>query len=324
MWNVSFCVVGPEYISLIAAEARHPRIYMKAAYKTIYIRFMLFFLGSALATGTVLSWADPTLVSILRGGSSGAGTAAASPYVIAMQNLGITIFPDIVNFLILTSIFSAGNTYVYCASRSLYSLAVEGRAPKFLTKVTKKGIPIYSFLVTMCFTFLSFLQVSPATADFLNTLVNLVTAGAFLNYVVMAITFACWYRATKAQGLNRKALPYRGWFQPYCSWIGAVFFICVVGTYGYASFKPWDIEAFFGCYTMLFLAIVTFTSWKLIKKTKFHDPKTVDLVWVRPEIDAYESATIDPPSSFWQEMSFGLYKKKRNSHERDDIMPIEG
>lgn len=129
IWNVSFCVVGPEYISLIAAEAKHPRTYMKAAYKTVYYRFGLFFIGSGITVGIVLPYNDPTLVSILRGSASGAGTAAASPYVIAMKNLGITVFPHIVNFLLCTSIFSAGNTYVYCATRSLYSLALEDRAP---------------------------------------------------------------------------------------------------------------------------------------------------------------------------------------------------
>jgi len=60
---------------------------------------------------------DKTLVAILGGDSSGGGTAAASPYVIAMQNMGIEGFPHLVNALLVTSIFSAGNTYTYCATR---------------------------------------------------------------------------------------------------------------------------------------------------------------------------------------------------------------
>lgn len=89
LWTASFCIVGPEFISLVAAEAKHPRKYIKAAYKTIYIRFFIFFVGSALAVGIVLPYNDPTLVGILLGSGSGAGTAAASPYVIAMKNLGV-------------------------------------------------------------------------------------------------------------------------------------------------------------------------------------------------------------------------------------------
>ncbi|KAL1606132.1 hypothetical protein SLS59_003257 [Nothophoma quercina] len=174
IWNVSFSVVGPEYISLVAAEAKHPRKYVKAAYKTVYYRFSLFFIGSGIAVGIVLPYNDATLVSILRGSGSGAGTAAASPYVIAMKNLGVTVFPHIVNFLLCTSIFSAGNTYVYCATRSLYSLAIEGRAPKLFRKCTKNGIPIYCFFLVMCFTMLGFLQAGKSGARVLGILVNLV------------------------------------------------------------------------------------------------------------------------------------------------------
>lgn len=89
------CVVGPEYTSLIAAEAKHPRRYIKAAYVTIYYRFFLFFIGSALAVGVVIPWDDPTLTAILIGNGSGGSTAAASPYVIAMQNLGASTHPTL-------------------------------------------------------------------------------------------------------------------------------------------------------------------------------------------------------------------------------------
>ena len=84
LWNASFCVVGPEYISMVAAEAKRPRVYIKNAFKTVYVRFGIFFIGGALACGIVVAYNDPTLVGIVSGKSSGGGTASASPYVIAM------------------------------------------------------------------------------------------------------------------------------------------------------------------------------------------------------------------------------------------------
>nr|POE94530.1 general amino acid permease agp2 [Quercus suber] len=146
IWSASFTVVGPEYISMVAAEAKRPRIYIKSAFKTVYWRFALFFIGSALCIGIVIPYNNPTLADYVSNGSSGSG-AAASPYVIAMKNLGISVLPDIVNALLVTSIFSAGNTYTYCATRTLYGLALEGRAPKVLTKCLKNGIPIYCFVI---------------------------------------------------------------------------------------------------------------------------------------------------------------------------------
>ena len=49
-----------------------------------------------------------------------------------MNNLKISGLPSLVNALLMTSIFSAGNTYTYCGTRSLYSMALEGKAPRFL------------------------------------------------------------------------------------------------------------------------------------------------------------------------------------------------
>ena len=195
LWSACFAVVGPEYISMVAAEAKRPRIYIKSAFKTVYIRFGIFFIGGALAVGIVCSARDPALEAVVNGDSSGS-TAAASPYVIGMRNMGITIFPSIVNAsviakklprmtltllvaisLLLTSIFSAGNTYTYCAIRTLYGLALEGRAPRVLTYTTRQGVPIYCFAIVMIFPVLSFLQVSNSSSIVITWFASLVTAG---------------------------------------------------------------------------------------------------------------------------------------------------
>jgi amino acid transporter len=96
LWSACFAVVGPEYISMVAAEAKRPRIYIKNAFKTVYIRFGLFFMGGALAVGIVCSARDPALVAVASGAKSDS-SASASPYVIGMTNMGIKIFPSIVN-----------------------------------------------------------------------------------------------------------------------------------------------------------------------------------------------------------------------------------
>ena len=114
----SFTIVGPEYIAMMAGEASHPRKNLKRAFKTIYLRFGLFFIGGALACGIVIPYNDENLINAL-GDASASGTAAASPYVIAMQNLGIGVLPHLTNALLVTSIFSAGNSYVYASSDRL-------------------------------------------------------------------------------------------------------------------------------------------------------------------------------------------------------------
>ncbi|SMY20671.1 unnamed protein product [Zymoseptoria tritici ST99CH_1A5] len=318
LWSASFTVVGPEYISMVAAEAKRPRIYIKKAFKTVYWRFGLFFIMGALAVGIVIPYNDPTLAAIRSGDKAGAGTGAASPYVIAMQNLGIGGLPHFVNALLVTSIFSAGNTYTYCATRSLYGLALEGRAPGIFKYCTKNGIPLACFVFTMLFPCLSFLQLSSGSAKVLTWLINLITAGGVINYIVMTITYICFYNALKAQGIDRKSLPYTGWFQPYGAYIGLAWMILIVLTYGYSSFVPWSVESFFTYYSMLILAPILFIGWKLIHKTKFVKSTQADLVWERPVIDAYEETFIDPPVGFWTEMiqMVGLKRKAGGNDKR--------
>ncbi|EME84859.1 uncharacterized protein MYCFIDRAFT_65061 [Pseudocercospora fijiensis CIRAD86] len=318
LWSASFCVVGPEYISMVAAEAKRPRIYIKNAFKTVYWRFAIFFIGGALAAGIVIAHNDPVLTAIVTGTSGGSGTASASPYVIAMNNLGITGLPHVVSALLCTSIFSAGNTYTYCATRSLYGLALDGRAPKILRYCTKSGIPIFCFAITMIFPCLSFLQVSNGSAKVLNWLINLVTAGGVINFISMCVTYIFFHRACKVQGVDRKTFPYCGWFQPYCAYIGLVWMIMIVTCYGYSSYKPWSTENWFIYYAMLILAPILFVSWKVIKRTSFIKPHEVDLVWERPTIDAYEATFIEPPTGFWREMiaMVGIGRKASQADRR--------
>merc|ERR1711981_442955 len=264
LFNGSFTIVGPEYISMVAAEAKRPRIYIKTAFKTVYFRFMLFFIGGALAVGIVCSPRDETLVAIKEGTSGGSGTASASPYVIAMTNFGIDGLPHLVNALLVTSIFSAGNTYTYCATRTLYGLALEGRAPAFFKRCWKNGVPYFAFALVMCFPYLF------------------------------------WWRALKVQGFDRNKLPYKGWFQPYSAYIGVIWMTFVLFCYGYTAFKPWSLDDFFIYYTMLIAAVVFFIGWKIVKRTKFVKSSELDLVWEAPAIDAYEATFYEPPMGFWR------------------------
>lgn len=310
LWAASFCIVGPEYISMVSGEAKRPRVYIKSAFKTVYFRFGAFFILGALCVGIVVAYNDPQLVSALKAGEK---SAAASPYVIAMSNLKINGLPHLINALLITSIFSAGNTYTYCATRSLYSLAIEGRAPKIFRKCTKNGVPIYCFCVVMIFPFLSFLQLSDNSAKVLTWLTNIITAGGLINFIVMCGTYLAFYKACKVQGLDRKTLPYYGYFQPYGTWFALGFEICVVFVYGYSTFLPgaFTLDSFFTYYTMVFVAPLLFLFWKVVKKTKWIKPHEVDLVWDAPLIDAYEASFITPPVGFWTEM-LQLVGLKRN------------
>lgn len=119
----------------------------------------------------------------------------------------------------------------------------------------------------------------------------------------MSASYIFWWRAIKAQGFDRSKLPYKGWFQPYCGYIGLVFYTCVTGAYGYASLRDWNTAGFFAAYTMVIVDIFLFFLWKFWKGTKFVKPHEADLVWDAPLVDDYEASLITPPVTFWGEMA---------------------
>ncbi|KAJ5223006.1 amino acid permease/ SLC12A domain-containing protein [Penicillium citrinum] len=299
VWSASFTVVGPEYISMVAGETKLPRRYLKTAFKTTYARFAFFFIGSALCVGIVIPYNDKTLLDILSGSSAGSGTAAASPYVIAMNNLGISVLPHITNALLVTSIFSAGNTYTYYGTRSLYGLSLQGQAPKILRKCTKKGVPIYCLFIVIHFPVSRFPQCVKWFGEGFN---------------VVDEHYHC------GSGYDRRTLPYYGCFQPYSAWIGLVWMTMVVCTYGYAVFLPgsWVVGDFFTYYTMVLLAPVLFFGWKLIKRTKFIKAQEADLIWDRPIIDAYEASFVEYAPGFWTEI-FQMFGFRRSRKEKRQI-----
>lgn len=108
--GAAFVIAGPEYISMCAGEAKNPRKSMPKAFNSITYRLVGFFIIGALSVGIVCPYTSDQLL-----GNAGA-YAAASPYIISMEILRIKIFPSIVNALILTSILSAANGYVFSRS----------------------------------------------------------------------------------------------------------------------------------------------------------------------------------------------------------------
>lgn len=64
---------------------------------------------------------------------------------------------------------------------------------------------------------------------------------------------------------------------------------------------------------MVFVAILLFGSWKLVKKTKMVRPEEADLVWERPTIDRYEAQSTETSVGFTTFVS-SLFGRKKHVH----------
>ncbi|KAF5620105.1 carnitine transporter [Fusarium sp. NRRL 52700] len=271
--QAAFSIAGPDYVAMAAGEAENPRKILPRAFKTVFYRLTCFFVLGSLCVGILVPYDDPNMIAAFRDGKAG---AAASPYVIAMDRLGIRVLPHIVNAMILVSAFSAGNS---------------------------TGVPIYCVLVVLLIALLSFLQLSNSSAVVLSWFVSLVTASQLINFSVICLTYICFYRATKAQGFDRSTLPYRAWFMPYAAYIALVACFVMVFVGGYTVFLPgmWDIPSFLFSYTSVGLFPLFYVGWKITHKTKIIKPTEVDLRHNLAPIEEYERNYVPKPPANWFE-----------------------
>ncbi|TPX20089.1 hypothetical protein DIZ76_017886 [Coccidioides immitis] len=292
--QASFTIAGPDYVSMAAGEAENPRESMPRAYNAVFYRLTSFFILGSLAVGINVPYNDPTMKDAFTKGLPG---AAASPYVISMNRLKIPIFPHIVNAMVLMAAFSAGNSYVYCASRSLYGLALEGKAPRIFTRCTKNGVPTYCVMLVLLIALLSFLQVSNSAGVVLQWFVSLVTASQLINFSIMAFTYIRFKKACDAQGLSRNSLPFKSPWQPFLAWYAFVGCAVMAVVGGYTVFLPgkWDVPTFLFSYTMIAVVPFLFIGWKVFKRTRFLKPTEVDLMQDLDEIEEYTRNFVPQP-----------------------------
>ncbi|OJA12034.1 hypothetical protein AZE42_02044 [Rhizopogon vesiculosus] len=158
--QAAFAYQGMEIVAVAASETVNPRRNITKAVRRVFYRILIFYvefhvpyddwpltawqiLGIFVA-GLIVPSTDNYLLSASLQPTSAA--AAQSPFVIAINNANIKVLPAIVNAGMITSAFSAGNSFLFCSSRILYGLAIRGQAPHILTYCTKKGLPIVAVL----------------------------------------------------------------------------------------------------------------------------------------------------------------------------------
>lgn len=178
-------IMSPELITTAAGEAENPRRNIpKAADRFIYRLFAFYVLGT-LVIGVTVAYNDSGLLSAV---ASGTG-AGASPFVVAIQNAGISGLNHVINAAILTSAWSSGNSWLFAGSRMLYSLACTDQAPKIFRRCNKNGVPYAAVLFTFLIGCLAYLNVSNSGANVFNWFTNITTISGFIAWIVVLITY---------------------------------------------------------------------------------------------------------------------------------------
>lgn len=288
-----FAYLGTELVGVTVGEAANPRKVIPRAIKLTFYRILLFYVVLVFLLGMLIPYNSKELLDANKKSNS----ASASPFVAAIKVSGIHTLPAILNACILVFVFSAANSDLYIASRTLYGLAHEGKAPAFFKRTDKRGIPIYALGLSVAFCLLAFLGVNTASYTVFGYFVNLVTMFGLLTWISILISHIFFVNARKAQGIPDSALAY---VAPLGKWgsVGALIFSILIAFFkGFALFcykktggknAKFDTDTFVTTYLGIPLYIIMFFGYKIIKKSKVIKPLEADLYSGKAKIDKEE------------------------------------
>ncbi|KAF8807581.1 amino acid permease [Phlegmacium glaucopus] len=296
--QAAFSFIGTEIVAIAAGEAKNPRRNLPKAIKRVYIRILLFYIGGTLVIGLLVPSNDPGL-------NLGSGTAASSPFVIAIERAGIKALPSIINACLLTSAWSAASSDLFSSSRALYGLAASGNAPKIFLKALPNGLPIVSVVFNSFFALLSFMGIKKGSGLVFTWFSNMTAIAGLLTWFGICVTYLRFYKGMKIQGMDRNKLPYFSRLQPYAAWYALISISVICLLNGWAVFLKgnWAVDTFVTTYITLVLFPVLYFGAKFYYKQPAKKAEDMDFV---TNIEEIEAETYDEPpprnkaEAFWQ------------------------
>ncbi|EAW11005.1 proline permease PrnB [Aspergillus clavatus NRRL 1] len=266
-------IFAPELVIIAGGEMESPRRNVPSAARRYIYRLVFFYILGALAIGVICSSRAPQILS-------GSGTdASSSPWVAAIHNAGIPVLDSIVNAAILTSAWSAGNSFLYMSSRSLYSLAVSGNAPSMFKACNRWGVPYLAVGVSALFSLLAYLAIGSGSNTVFNWLINFTNTSGFISWICCSIVYFRFNKAVRVQGIEK---PYASKLQPYGMIVGFTGAVLMTLINGFTVFFPdeWSTSNFFTAYIGIPAFLVLYFGHRLVY---WRDP----WAWPSEEVDMH-------------------------------------
>ncbi|CAH1857010.1 amino acid permease [Convivina intestini] len=218
--TANFAYSGAEMIGVAAGEAKNPdKTIPKAMRQTLAILIVLF-IGAIFVMGTLLSPQDQGLTT--------------SPFVTILNHAGIPGAADIMNAILIITLFSASNAGVYAASRMIWSLADKGEITRKLAKLNHVGLPVYGLCLTMAGGALSLLSGIYA-AQTIYLILNALSAFAVVAVWIVIAWSELNFRRQYLQKHDLSDLKYRVSWYPFTPI--TVILICLLSIVG-IGFDP--------------------------------------------------------------------------------------
>jgi yeast amino acid transporter len=303
--QATFAYGGSEMVVVASGETENPRRNIPKAVRRVFWRILIFYVVALFLVGMCVSSEDPKLLNAIDAGAPGANQ---SPFVIAIENAGIRTLPHIINAIVLSSAWSAGNSFFYASTRVLYSAALDGKAPAIL-RYEKFGVPYACVAMTTALGLLSYLNLNNRSAEVFFWISNLSAVSTLIVWASVCWTYVRFYQGLKHNGIDRNTLPYKAPFQPYLAYFSICFCLIVAFFNGFDAFFPgrFSAKTFIPPYIDIPIVLTLFFGYKLVKKTRFVKTADMDLWSGKAEIDRLEPHwPVVEPKNFLQRIWYWI------------------
>ena len=268
-----FSFVGVEATAVAAGECENPDKSVPKAINSVFWRILLFYIGAIIVVATIIPYTDPNLLQ------GSIDNVAVSPFTLVFERAGLAIAASLMNAVILTSVLSCGNSTLYIASRLLYSMALEKKAPRAFGTVSKSGVPTVAVIFTAVIACLCFLSSFAGDSVVYTWLYNATGLTGFITWFGVCVCHFRFRKAFKKQGKDMTELKYKAKFYPYGTAFAMIVCAVVILGQGYYAISSSGID-WYGilvAYIGLPFAIALYIIFKIVKKTKTIPLDTMDL-----------------------------------------------
>ncbi|MGO2655356.1 MAG: amino acid permease [Pseudoclavibacter sp.] len=247
---VIFSMFGAEVATVAAGESEHPAHAVRKAVNSVIWRILLFYIGSI--TIIVLLLPHDQVVS------------GKSPFVSALEYVGIPGVDVVMDFVVLTALLSTLNASLYTASRMAYSLAGRGEAPRAFRKVNRHNTPYVAIFASAIVGLIS-VVLNYTVPDYVFAfLVNSTGATAIFVWLVIAVSQLRSRRMLAKQGVvpGKANGTIKMWGFPYITWIVIV---ALVALLAYMTFNK-SLQTRIELYMSLVVAAVSVVAGLIVQR----------------------------------------------------------
>src|ERR1700739_2699620 len=210
--GVVFAYAAVELVGTAAGETAYPEKIMPRAINSVIARIALFYVGSVFLLGLLLPYTTYK--------------ASESPFVTFFDRIGVSGAGSIMNIVVLTAAFSSLNAGLYSTGRILRSMAMNGSAPKFTSRMSQRGVPYGGICLTAVIGLFGVLLNRVVPAQAFEIVLNVAALGIIASWATIVICQIQLYRWSRRGIMNRPS--FRMWGSPYTGYLTLAFLLAVL------------------------------------------------------------------------------------------------